>query len=158
MEILYIKQKPFIKFDYPFFEKVKEEELLLPTGEWVGIILGNRTFMHWEHAVYEFNRWKKNNIFEKKFKNSKKPAHMEGLIKIPFPQAFESGRGMDNTPFEFYVVPEIEGEEVFLVHFFEKENDEAFFESHRAQWEEYVKNYKKKKLEDIFKKKGWKVK
>jgi HrpA-like RNA helicase len=158
MEILYIKQKPFIKFDYPFFEKVKEEELLLPTGEWVGVILGNRKYMNWEHSVYEFNRWKKANIFEKKFKNIKKPAHMESILDIPFPQPFESGRGMDNTPFEFYVVPEIEGEDVFLVHFFEKENAEVFFESHRSQWEEYVKNYKKKKLEDIFKEKGWKVK
>ena len=44
------------------------------------------------------------------------------------------------------------------MHFFEKENAEAFFESNRSQWEEYVKNYKKKKLEDIFKQKGWKVK
>ena len=157
MEILYIKQKPFIKFDYSFFEKVKEEELLLPTGEWVGVILGNRKLMNWEHAVYEFNRWKKTNIFEKKFKNIKKPAHMESLLDIPFPQSFESGRGMNNTPFEFYIVPEIE-EEVVLVHFFEKENAEAFFESNRSQWEEYVKNYKKKKLEDIFKEKGWKVK
>jgi hypothetical protein len=65
---------------------------------------------------------------------------------------------MDNTPFEFYVVPGIEGEEVFLVHFFEKDEAEAFFETHRSQWEEYVKNYKKKKLENIFKEKGWKVK
>ncbi|UCH96854.1 MAG: hypothetical protein JSV88_08380, partial [Candidatus Aminicenantes bacterium] len=158
IEILHIGQKPFVKFDYQFFEKVKEEELLLPTGEWLGVILGDRKFFHWEHAVYEFNRWKKIEIFEKKFKNLKKTAHMEDLVKIPFPQAFESGRGMDNTPFEFYVVPKIEGEEVWLVHFFEKENAQAFFEAHRAQWEAHVKNYKKKKLEDIFKQKGWKVK
>jgi hypothetical protein len=75
--------------------------MLLPTGEWVGIILENRKFMNWEHAVYEFNRWKKVNIFEKKFKNTKKTAHMESLLEIPFPQPFESGRGMDNTPFNF---------------------------------------------------------
>ena len=157
-EILYPGQKPFIKFAYPEFEKVKEEDLLLPTGDSAGVIFGKRKFFTWEHAVLEFNRWKKNTIFEKKYKDVKKPANMDDLLKISFPQSFESGRGKDNSVFEFYIVPQVEGEEVFLVHFFEKDTADAFFESHRPQWEEYILNYKKKQLENIFKEKGWKVK
>ena len=132
--------------------------MLLPTGEWTGVILGGRKCFDWEQAVYEFNRWKKLKIFEKKFKDVKKPGRMEDLQDIPFPQAFESGRGKDNTPIEFYIVPEIEGEEVYLRHFFEKEEAETYFQSIRSQWEAFVKAFKKKKLEDIFKQKGWKVK
>jgi hypothetical protein len=158
LNIKYIGHKPFVEMDYTLFEKVKEEDLLLPTGEWAGVILGGRKFYDWEHAVYEFNRWKRRNIFEKKFKDVRKPGRMEDLEDIPFPQAFESGRGKDNTPFEFYIVPVIEGEEVFLVHFFENKDAGVYFESIRTQWEEYVRLYKKKKLEDIFKQKGWKVK
>ena len=123
-----------------------------------GVILGKRKFLQWEHAVYEFNRWKKIETFEKKFKTNKKAGHMEDLLDIPFPQSFEGGRGKENIPFEYYIVPKIEAGEVFLVHFFEKENADVFFESHRSQWEEYVRNYKKSKIEDIFKQKGWKVK
>lgn len=157
-EIFYMGRKAFFKLDYSIFEKVKEDELLLPTGERAGVIFAGRKFFLWEHAVYEFNRWKKIEVFEKKYKDNKKPAHMEGLLDIPFPQSFEAGKGKDNKRFEYYIVPQIEGDEVFLLHFFEKENAEAFFETHRAQWEEYVEKYKKSKIEDIFKKKGWKVK
>ncbi|MCP4153916.1 MAG: hypothetical protein GY757_39685, partial [bacterium] len=150
-------QGVFIKFDYQFFEKVREQELILPTGERAGVILGNKRYLKWEHAVAEYNRWKKNDIFEKKLKNSKKPGHMEDLQKLPFPQAFEGGKGKDNTPFEYYIVPKVEEDEVFLVHFIEKENAGVYFESIRPQWEEYIRKYKKSKIDNIFKQKGWTV-
>jgi hypothetical protein len=156
-EIRRIGQKPFVALDYTTFAKVKKEESLLPTGEWLGVILGKRKFFQWEHAVYEYNRWKKMNIFEKKFKDQKKPGHMDSLLEVPFPLAIESGKGKDNTPFEFYVVPEIEGKDVFLVHYFEKEDAETYFQSIQTQWQEFCRLYKKSKLEDIFKQKGWKV-
>jgi hypothetical protein len=158
VKVLYIKNKPFVKCEYPFFEKVDEQELILPTGERAGVILGGREFLEWEHAVYEFNRWKKKDLFERKLKDLKKPGYMDDLIDIPFPQPLEGGRGKDNTPIEFYVVPKVEGEEVFLIHYFEKENAQTYFDAFRSQWEEYVRAYKKKKIENIFKQKGWKVK
>ena len=158
LKILYIKKKAFVKFDYPFFEKVKEHELILPTGERAGIILDRRKFWQWEHAVTEFNRWKKRDIFEKKLKNSKKQGHVEDMLEVPFPQPFIGGRGKENTPLEYYIVPTVEGEKVFLKHFFEKENAQVFFDSTRSQWEAYIRQYKKNKIETIFKKKGWKVK
>ncbi len=158
LKILYIKNKAFVKFDYPLFEKVKEQELILPTGERASIILDKRKFWQWEHAVYEFNRWKKLDIFEKKLKNSKKQGHVKEMLEVPFPQPFVGGRGKGNTPLEYYVVPKVEGEKVFLKHFFEKENAQAFFDSTRSQWEEYIRQYKKSKIENIFKQKGWKVK
>ena len=157
VEITYIKDKAFIKCDYSFFEKVKEQELMLPTGERAGVIFGDRKFYEWEHAVYEYNRWKKTDIFEKKYKDLKKPGHMYDLLKIPFPQPFEGGRGKDNTLLEFYIVPELKGNEVFLVHYFEKEDAEAYFESIQTEWAAFIQRYKKNQLEDIFKQKGWKV-
>jgi hypothetical protein len=158
IEILYIEGKAFVKFEYSFFEKIKEQELILPTGESAGVILGDGKFPRWEDAVFEYNRWKKADIFEKKYKELKKPGHLYDLINIPFPQPFEGGRGKGNSLLEFYIVPKLEGEEVVLVHYFEKEEAEAYFESIQAEWADYIRRYKKTKLEDIFKQKGWKVK
>jgi HrpA-like RNA helicase len=158
LEIKYIRGKPFIKMEHTAFEKVKEEELLLPTGEWAGVILGKRRCFDWDQAVYEYNRWRKTNIFEKKYKDQLKPGHMDSIQDVPFPQAFEAGRGKDNTLFELYIVPKIQGKDVFLAHFFDKESAEAYLEEFRPQWDAYVKEYKRRKIEDIFKQKGWKVK
>lgn len=157
VEVSYIKDKAFIKCEHSFFEKVKEQELMLPTGEQAGVIFGNRKFHLWEHAVYEYNRWKKSDIFEKKYKDVKKPGHLYDLLKIPFPQAFEGGKGKDNTLLEFYIVPQLNGNEVSLVHYFEKEDAEAYFKSIRKEWDAFIQRYKKNQLEDIFKQKGWKV-
>ncbi|MCP5103619.1 MAG: ATP-dependent RNA helicase [bacterium] len=157
LEIIYQKNRAFVAFDYPVFEKVKEHELILPTGEKVGIILDKRRFYNWEMAVIHFNGWKKTDVFEKKYKGVKKPGNMYDLEKIPFPQPFEGGKGKDNTLLEFYIVPEIKGNEVFLVHYFDKEEAEAYFKSIRPKWEAFIRNYKKAKIEDIFKQKGWKV-
>lgn len=158
LNILYIDGKPFIKCEYPFFEKVKEHELILATGEHAGVILGDREFASWEQAVVEFNRWKRLDVFEKKYKDWKKPGHMDDLIDIPFPQTLEGARGKDNTPLEYYVVPIVENDEVFLKHYLKEEEAREYFDSFRAQWEEHIRNYKKSKLENIFKQKGWKVK
>ena len=71
---------------------------------------------------------------------------------------FEGGRGKDNSLLEFYIVPKLEGEEVVLVHYFDKKEAETYFESIQVEWADYIRKYKKTKLEDIFKQKGWKVK
>jgi HrpA-like RNA helicase len=157
LEIHYIKGKAFVTFDYAAFEKVKEQELVLPTGERAGVIFGDRRFNDWEGAARAFNNWKKQDIYEKKLKGLKKPGHMEDLMEIPFPQPFEGGKGKDNTPLEFYIVPKVEGDEVFLVHYPDKEYAEAIFEGERSEWEEFIRKYKRTKLENIFKQKGWKV-
>ena len=158
LEIFYIEGKPFIKCEYPFFEKVKEHELILTTGEQAGMILGGREFADWDQAVAEFNRWKRTDVFEKKYKDWKKPGNMDDLIDIPFPQVLEGTRGKDNTPIVYYVVPVVENNEVFLKYYFEEEEARNYFDSFRLQWEEYIRNYKKSKLENMFKQKGWKVK
>lgn len=156
-EINYLGQKPFIKMDHTDFGKAGREEFILPTGEWLGISMGKKKCFDWDQAVYEYNRWRKNQIFEKKYKELKKPGHMDDLLELPFPQPFEVGKGKDNTPFQFYIVPVMEGKEVFLVHYFEKEEAETYFESIRQQWDVFCRQYKKNKIENIFKNKGWKV-
>jgi hypothetical protein len=158
LDILYIEGKPFVKCEYPFFEKIRDDELILATGERAGVILGDREFSSWEEATADFNRWKRLDVFEKKYKNWKKPGHMDDLIDIPFPQTLDGARGKENTPLEYYVVPVVEAGEVFLKHYLSEEEAREYFDSFRPQWEEHIRTYKKSKLENIFKQKGWKVK
>jgi len=158
LNVCYIEKRAFLKFEYPDFEPVKEEELILPTGEWVGIILGEQQCNGWQEAIIEYNRWKKEEIFLRKFKDNPKPAHPRDIKDIPFPQPFESGRGKDNSPIEFYMVPQVQGDEVVLTHFIDKVEAEAFFNDHSAEWEAFLQQFKRSQIEDIFKQKGWKVK
>lgn len=158
LPIMYIGEKPFIASDYALFEKVVEEETILPTGERLGIIFGEKRFLEWGQAVADFNRWKRNDIFEKKLKMNQKPVNPEDLLEVPFPLALEGGRGKDNLPLEYYTVPETGNGDLFLKYFLAADEAKAYHEERRSQWEEFIKNYKKTKLENIFKQKGWKVK
>lgn len=153
-----IENKPFIKLDFQQFEKIKKDELVLPTGEKAGIIIKERKYPDWDIAVYHFNRWKKRNIFETKWKHHKKKVRVEDVVDIPFPIAFNSGQSKQNTPFEFHSAPKIIGDEVVLIHFFEKEQARSYFEPIQAEWDRFLQAHKKQKIDDIFKKKGWKVK
>jgi len=158
VDVFYGKKRPFVTFDYPVFEKVKEEETVLPTGERLAIMLGGKPFFRWDLAVDEFNRWKRTDIFTKRLQANRKPINVEDLLEVPFPQVLEGGRGKNNIPLEYYTVPGIQEDHVFLKYFLDEEEASAYFEAHRSQWEQYVKNYKKTKIENIFKQKGWKVK
>jgi len=158
LKISYIKNKPFLKLTFSEFEKIDKEDLVLPLGEKVALILNNRKFFQWDFAVYHFNILKKRKIFEEKWKDTKKSALIRDLIDVPFPQVFVSGQGKENVEFEFYAVPKIEGNEVYLIHFFSKENALKYFKSVEKDWKSFVRKYKQKHIEDIFKKKGWKVK
>ena len=114
--------------------------------------------MDWDVAVYHFNRWKKIKIFDAKWRNQKKVARVEDLANISFPVKFKSGQSKANTPFEFYSAPHIEGSEVFLIHFFEEKTAQSYFESIKDEWTRFLQKYEKEKIENVFKKKGWKVK
>lgn len=152
------KHGPYIKPDPESFELLTAESTCLPTGEQPEIILDGRRFAEWDYAVYYFNRCKKERVFEQKWKELKKPARMEDLAEVPFPQTFIGGQGMEKAQFEFYAAPLLEDDEVYLVHFFEKETAQAHFDSMKEQWQAAVERHKRRKLEDIFRQKGWKVK
>jgi hypothetical protein len=156
--VLYSKNKPYIKLDFIQFEKIKREQLILPSGEPLGIIFGNRKHQFWDMAVYHFNRWKKLNIFEKKWKNNQKQVRAEDVVDIPFPVSFSSGQSKENIPFVFYSAPRIKGEDIFLIHFMEKDQAQAYFDNIKPEWEVFLKKHKQQKIKTIFKQKGWKVK
>lgn len=158
LKIFYFNKKPFVKFDYSIFEKVKEEETILATGERVGIILGEKKFFEWNPAADDFNRWKRTDIFEKRLKNNRRAVNVEDLMEVPFPRVLAGGKGKNNTPLEYYTVPEIKDNSLFLKYFLAEDEANAYYEAHRSQWQQYIKNYKKAKIENIFKQKGWKVK
>jgi len=157
-DIRYIKGKPFIQMEFTDFEVIEKSDILLPTGEVCGLLLDKRMFQDWDYAVYGFNRWKKIKVFKEKWEKERKEAHMDTLVDIPFPVEFVGGKGKGKEKFLFYSVPEIDGDKVFLKHFFEKETAEKHFNSIEDKWLNFIKRYKNRKIEDIFNKKGWKVK
>ncbi len=157
-KVEYFRGKPFLNFSFSGFENIEKDDLLLPTGESCGVVLGKRRFVDWDYIVYSFNRWKKEKIFREKWKIERKPAEMELLEDVPFPVEFTGGKGKEKEKFLFYSVPEFEGEKVFLKHFFEKRDAEIHYQSISGKWEKFVKKYKSRKIEDIFNKKGWKIK
>lgn len=157
-EVEYFRGKPFLNFTHTGFESIERDDLLLPTGESCGVVLGKRRFADWDYTVYSFNRWKKEKIFREKWKTERKSAEMELLEDVPFPVEFTGGKGKEKEKFLFYSVPEFEGKKVFLKHFFEKKEAEIHYKSISGKWEKFVKAYKSKKIEDIFNKKGWKIK
>ena len=157
-KVEYFRGKPFLNFTHSGFENIERDDLLLPTGESCGVVLGKRRFADWDYTVYSFNRWKKEKIFREKWKIERKPAEMELLEDVPFPVEFSGGKGKGKEKFLFYSVPEFEGEKVFLKHFFEKKEAENYFKNISTKWEKFVKEYKSRKIEDIFNKKGWKIK
>ena len=158
LRISYLNNRAFLKLTFSEFEKIDKEDLVLPSGDKVALILNNRKFFQWDFAVYYFNILKKRKIFEEKWKYTKKSTFIRDLIDVLFPQAFISGQGKENVKFEFYAVPKIEGNEVYLIHFFSKENALKYFKSIEEDWKLFVRKYKQKHIEEIFKKKGWKVK
>jgi hypothetical protein len=156
--VSYFKSRPFITPSLDLFATMLKEDLILASGERAGVILKNRRINDWDHAVYIFNHWKKKQLFTNKWKNLKKKVRIEDVEKIPFPQPFEGGRGMEGIKFEFYAVPHISPKGIFLIHFMDRDKAEKYFTSIQPQWQDAVRQSKKKKIETIFKEKGWKVK
>ncbi len=67
-KVEYFRGKPFLNFTHSGFENIERDDLLLPTGESCGVVLGKRRFADWDYTVYSFNRWKKEKIFREKWK------------------------------------------------------------------------------------------
>jgi len=158
LPVTYIKGKPFIAPPLNLFQDIQEEDLYLLNGEQLGIILENRKFTDWEYAVYTFNRLKKVDNFNKKWKHKKKECRPEDIENIPFPQVFLGGRDKNNIQFEYFAAPEIEKDRLFLIHFLDRAQAQNYFDKIKGKFQKWMSDYKRKKIENIFSEKGWKVK
>lgn len=158
MEVIYAGGRASMHFDFAAFERVTEAELILSTGEGAEIFLEGNPYEQWRDAVAAFNEWKRKDFYERKFRELLRPANMDDLLEIPFPQEFEGLRGKDNIPLMYYIVPRMEGDEAFLSHYSQREEAEAAFALINNEWRDFCKRYKSRKIQDIFKSKGWKVK
>lgn len=157
--VIYDEFPPMIKIDFELFEKMKKEDMVLSSGARLVLRVGNKKYNNWENAVIAFNKWKKIDIFNRKWKDREIEVKvMEDIIDISFPHSFIGGYGIENEKFEFYSVPKIIGEKVFLIHFIDKKRAETEFERIKKGWEIFMINYKRGKIESIFAEKGWKVK
>ena len=150
--------RPRITLDRDQFASANRDDLILPTGQPVPIVLENRLFRSWPEAVTAYNDRLKKEIFERRWQPERKPARIADLLGIPFPLAFNGGGGKENAIFEFYTAPALQGDQAVLVHFFTKLEAERYFETIRPEWEAAKDRCRKNSLENIFRDKGWKVK
>jgi hypothetical protein len=155
--LVYVKGKPSVRMDFSTFEQIERDDLTLPTGEECGILFGRHRIPDWDTAVRHFNRWKKQDVFEKKWKNDRKQPRMVDIAEIPFPQPFHSGQDKNNQPFEFYTVPDFQAGVVTLIHFPNRDAALAHYQKIETEWMARVQQFKKGRLDSIFKAKGWKV-
>jgi HrpA-like RNA helicase len=156
--LTYSGQKVYLTLDYEKFHRLEKAEITLPSGEEAGFLLQGLQFDNWAAAVAHYNDYLKNEIFKRKWQNEKKCIEINDIVDLPFPLPFQGGNGKDNIAFEFFSVPTIEAGQVFLIHFPTLEQANAAFLPHADQWQELKARFKKSKLENIFRGKGWTVK
>jgi HrpA-like RNA helicase len=154
----YIGSKPYLVLDHGQFHRLEADEIRLPSGEAPGFRLQGETFQDWSAAAVHYNSLLKREIFERKWRHEKKNVLIGELLDIPFPLAFQGGNGKDNARLEFYSAPAIEDGQVFLVHFPDLEQAQAYCRSIEEQWAECKTRFRKTAMENIFRGKGWKVK
>lgn len=154
----YIKGKPYLALDQGQFHRIEAAEIRLPSGEAPGLRLQGETFPDWTTAAAHYNDFLKREIFERKWRHEKKCVQIGDILGIPFPLAFQGGNGKDNTRFEFYSAPAFEDGEVFLIHFPNLEQAQAYYLSVEKQWTECKTRFSKNAMENIFRGKGWKIK
>ena len=154
----YIKGKPYLALDQGQFHRIEAAEIRLPSGEAPGLRLQGETFPDWTAAATHYNDFLKREIFERKWRHDKKCVQIGDILDIPFPLAFQGGNGKDNTRFEFYSAPAFEDGKVFLIHFPNLEQAQAYYRSVEKQWTECKTRFSKNAMENIFRGKGWKIK
>ena len=154
----YVKGKPYLELDQGQFHRIEAAEIRLPSGEAPGFLLQGESFPDWAAAANHYNARLKEEIFERKWRHEKKSVQVGDIQDIPFPLAFQGGNGKDNSRFEFYSAPAFEDGEVFLVHFPDLEQAQAYYRSIEKQWVECRARFRKTAMENIFRGKGWKVK
>ena len=154
----YIKGKPYLALDQGQFHRIEAAEVRLPSGEVPGFLLQGESFPDWAAAATHFNARLKEEIFERKWRHEKKSVQVGDIQDIPFPLAFQGGNGKDNSRFEFYSAPAFEDGEVFLIHFPDLEQAQAYYRSIEKQWTECKARFSKNAMENIFRGKGWKIK
>ena len=157
-EVIYGGSHPRVNLEPLDFENALPEEMVLPTGEPLILRMGEKDCPDWETAVRAFNDWKHQAIFEQRWKSRRRPAKMEEIADLEFPITFEGGKGKGNQSLEFHTAPCLAGDQVELIHFQNLEDARNHMEKIRPQWQERVARFRKGKLEEIFRGKGWRIK
>ena len=158
IQLEYIKGKPYLALDQGQLHRIEAAEVRLPSGEAPGFRLLGETFPDWTTAAAHYNSVLKREIFERKWRHEKKSVQIGDILDIPFPLAFQGGNGKDNLVFEFYSAPAFEGDSVFLVHFRDLDEAQAYYATVAEEWEKRKARFRKESVENIFRGKGWKIK
>ncbi len=156
-EIKYKGTSPAIKLTFQEFGSLSRRSLMLPFGDYTGILMDRKFFSTWNEAVAYYNSWKRKEVFNRKWKGNPKDTSPEEIKDIPFPLEFEGGAGKENEKFFYYSVPTITKGKLVLIHFMDIETAEEWHKSSEKELELFMKKHNKAKIEDIFKNKGWTV-
>jgi hypothetical protein len=154
----YIDGRPFLKLDYGQFHRLEAADIRLPSGEAAGFLLPDRKFSSWAEAAAAYNARLKEEIFQRRWRDVKKAVQVGDIMDIPFPLAFQGGSGKDNAVFEFYSAPALDGDQVFLVHFRDRESAASYYSCVEAEWVARKARHRKESMDNIFRGKGWKIK
>jgi hypothetical protein len=156
--IVYLGGRPFLELDHARFHRLEAADTRLPSGEAPGFLLQGEKFASWAEAAAAYNARLKDEIFRRKWQGVQKTVQVGDILNIPFPLAFQGGNGKDNQVFEFYSAPAFRDDAVFLVHFNNQEEARAHFATVAEEWERRKARFRKESVENIFRRKGWKVK
>ncbi len=140
------------------FVRAEPEELFLPTGLPLRLDLDGRECGDWQEAVETFNRWEHGRVFHQRWRPRRREARMEDVVDLEFPVAFEGGKGKDNQPLVFYTAPLFENDKIILIHFRDEAGAARHMDAVREAWNARRETFRRREIERVFEKKGWRVK
>lgn len=158
LAVAWIRGRPFIQADMESAGKLREQDLLLCSGEKAGVLFNRRRCFSWKQLVKTFNHCQRRRVFEEKWSGQKKPVSAQELKRLEFPLSFIGGRGLEDEAFEYYICPEIDAEQgLVLRHYFSREEALEKYQAGKTEIGKLLRSHEQQSLSDIFKKKGWTV-
>ncbi|MBN1197501.1 MAG: hypothetical protein JXA62_08855 [Candidatus Aminicenantes bacterium] len=140
------------------FVDAEPEEMFLCTGLPLILDLDGRECADWESAVEAYNQWKHGEVFFQRWRLRRRQVQMEDIVDLDFPIAFEGGKGKENQALIFYTAPILEKEGIILTHFADEDSARRHMDAIRKEWNTRRESFRRREIEQIFEKKGWRVK
>ena len=158
LAVEYTPSGPRVRLHVKDIEGIAPEEMYLSTGDALCLDLGDRQCPDWESAVAAYNQWKHAEIFHQRWRSRRRAARMADIVDLDFPIAFEGGKGKDNQALIYFTAPLFQNDEILLVHFPDEASAQRHMDALQSEWNSRQKDFRRRELEQVFRKKGWRVK
>jgi len=157
IKVTYKNLRPMLLLSFAQLKKVERTDLLLPNGLTAGIIVDQKEFTDYEQAVNYYNQTISRELYWRKWVNIRQKTTIQEIYHLQFPIPFQAGRGKDEQPITFYIVPQIENGQLFLIHLFSKEEANQYWHNFLPQWNQLKSDYSRQTFLQSVAGKGWKV-